>query len=94
MRCGLGAGEAMSEPDIDSLSTMRLVWPARDYLAEYVAALERGWSPDNLRQEAAHQDAFEHWGFSFELRAARQRVRPGQAMHELAARNPQPAAPV
>ncbi len=46
----------MSEPDIDSLSTMRLVWPARDYLAEYVAALERGWSPDNLRQEAAQEE--------------------------------------
>jgi len=38
------------------MSTMHLVWPARDYLAEYVAALERGWSPDNLRQEAAQEE--------------------------------------
>ena len=38
------------------MSTMHLVWPARDYLAEYVAALERGWSADNLRQEAAQEE--------------------------------------
>lgn len=30
---------------------MILVWPAESYLASYVAALERGWSPDNLREE-------------------------------------------
>lgn len=35
---------------------MNLVWPVRDYLAGYVAALERGWSPDNLRQEAAREE--------------------------------------
>ena len=34
-------------------SSMRLVWPARDFLPGYVAALERGWSPDNLRGAAA-----------------------------------------
>jgi predicted acetyltransferase len=28
---------------------MILVWPARAYLASYAAALERGWSPDNIR---------------------------------------------
>jgi predicted acetyltransferase len=28
---------------------MKLVWPAREYLASYVDALERGWSPDNIR---------------------------------------------
>ena len=28
---------------------MTLVWPARDHLPSYVAALERGWSPDNIR---------------------------------------------
>ena len=32
---------------------MNLVWPAAPYLPGYVAALERGWSPDNVRQEAA-----------------------------------------
>jgi RimJ/RimL family protein N-acetyltransferase len=29
--------------------SMTLVWPTRDYLPGYVDALERGWSPDNLR---------------------------------------------
>jgi len=32
---------------------MKLVWPAEPYLASYVHALEQGWSPDNLRPEAA-----------------------------------------
>jgi predicted acetyltransferase len=35
---------------------MRLVWPSRDYLPSYVAALERGWSPDNVRGQAAAQE--------------------------------------
>ena len=35
---------------------MELVWPAREYLAGYVAALERGWSSDNLRGEAAARE--------------------------------------
>lgn len=35
---------------------MNLVWPAREHLPGYVAALERGWSPDNLRQEAAQEE--------------------------------------
>jgi predicted acetyltransferase len=29
-----------------------LVWPSHDYLASYVAALESGWSPNNVRPEA------------------------------------------
>jgi predicted acetyltransferase len=32
---------------------MRLVFPALDYLPGYVAALERGWSPDNIRGASA-----------------------------------------
>src|SRR4030095_14480556 len=32
---------------------MELVWPAPQYLSGYVYALEQGWSPDNLRPEAA-----------------------------------------
>ena len=32
---------------------MPLVRPAREHLPEYVAALERGWSPDNLRLATA-----------------------------------------
>jgi predicted acetyltransferase len=39
------------------MQVMTLVWPARDYLPGYVAALERGWSPDNLRGAPA---AWEH----------------------------------
>ncbi len=37
-------------------SPMRLVWPAREYLPAYGAALERGWSPDNIRGAAAAQE--------------------------------------
>ena len=32
---------------------MHLVWPARDYLPSYVAALNRGWTPDNVRGDFA-----------------------------------------
>ena len=32
---------------------MELVWPALEYLPGYVDALKRGWSPDNVRGEAA-----------------------------------------
>ena len=35
---------------------MRLVWPSREHLPSYVVALERGWSPDNLRGEAAARE--------------------------------------
>ena len=36
---------------------MHLVRPGPEYLASYVAALERGWSPDNERGvEAAHEE--------------------------------------
>ena len=35
---------------------MQLVWPAREYLTGYVAALESGWSADNLRPEAAQEE--------------------------------------
>jgi len=35
---------------------MKLVWPARAYLSSYVAALERGWTPDNARGLVAAQE--------------------------------------
>ena len=38
---------------------LQLVWPATDYLPDYVAALERGWSPDNL---VGAEAAAEHLG--------------------------------
>src|SRR5258706_1954915 len=34
-------------------SEMDLVWPAATHLASYTRALQEGWSPDNLRPEAA-----------------------------------------
>jgi predicted acetyltransferase len=35
---------------------MHLVWPAAQYLSSYTHALEQGWSPDNLRPEAAREE--------------------------------------
>jgi len=35
---------------------MTLVWPAREHLASYVDALERGWSPDNVRGLVAAEE--------------------------------------
>lgn len=32
---------------------LTLVWPARDYVDGYRSALERGWSPDNVRGDQA-----------------------------------------
>ena len=39
-----------------SIQPMELVWPAAQYLSGYVHALEQGWSPDNLRPEAASEE--------------------------------------
>ena len=36
--------------------SMELVWPAERYLASYIAALEQGWSGDNVRGQAATQE--------------------------------------
>ncbi|HKR60517.1 MAG TPA: GNAT family N-acetyltransferase [Pyrinomonadaceae bacterium] len=36
-----------------SRETFELVWPAAEYLAGYTHALQQGWSPDNLRLQAA-----------------------------------------
>jgi predicted acetyltransferase len=41
---------------IMSIEAMELVWPAGQYLAGYVDALERGWSPDNRRPQAAGEE--------------------------------------
>lgn len=38
------------------MSTFRLVKPAPAYLPQYAAALERGWSPDNIRKDAATRE--------------------------------------
>ena len=34
---------------------MKLVWPAPEYLSGYIDALDKGWSPDNRRPEAAQE---------------------------------------
>jgi predicted acetyltransferase len=38
---------------------MQLVWPGLDYLPSYKAALERGWSRDNIRGAEATRDDLE-----------------------------------
>jgi predicted acetyltransferase len=38
---------------------MELVWPCRAHLADYVSALQRGWSPDNVRGEIAAREELE-----------------------------------
>jgi predicted acetyltransferase len=35
---------------------VKLVWPAREHLASYRSALDLGWSPNNLRPEAGHEE--------------------------------------
>jgi predicted acetyltransferase len=37
-------------------TALKLVWPAREQLASYRAALDLGWSPNNLRPEAGHEE--------------------------------------
>jgi predicted acetyltransferase len=41
------------------MNTMKLVWPSAEYLSSYVAALEQGWSADNLRGDAAAREELE-----------------------------------
>lgn len=40
----------------DSPTRLTLVWPAREYLASYRDALNRGWSPDNVRGDFARRE--------------------------------------
>jgi predicted acetyltransferase len=37
-------------------SPLHLVWPAHEYLPGYLAALNRGWSPDNVRGDVARRE--------------------------------------
>lgn len=41
------------------MADVKLVWPAPAYLPRYVDALKRGWSPDNLRGDAAAREELE-----------------------------------
>jgi len=38
------------------MTPLALVWPAPEYLESYRQALERGWSPDNVRGDVARVD--------------------------------------
>ena len=38
------------------VTDMELVWPSSQHLPSYIAALERGWSPDNVRGVAAARE--------------------------------------
>src|SRR5882762_10243781 len=58
---------------------MELVWPAAEHLASYVAALERGWSADNVRGAAAAREELakidaDHISSSLPWSTAKQRV--------------------
>ena len=44
---------ARGQPGSDAVT---LVWPTLELLPSYVAALDRGWSPDTLRAEAAQEE--------------------------------------
>ena len=46
-------------PPILEPSGVRLVWPSMEYLSSYVSALERGWSPDNIRGAEAAREQLE-----------------------------------
>ena len=35
---------------------MELVWPAREYLTSYIAALRKGWSPNNVNPNAGFEE--------------------------------------
>ena len=52
-----GVVGAIMRASLDPFATMmELVWPALEYLPSYADALRRGWSPDNLRPEAAQEN--------------------------------------
>ena len=46
----------MSEHGEKAEGAATIVWPTLERLPAYVAALERGWSPDTLRTEAAQEE--------------------------------------
>jgi predicted acetyltransferase len=41
---------------MDARARLELVWPSKSYLPGYVAALEQGWSPDNVRGAVVTQE--------------------------------------
>jgi len=49
-------GEVRVGDAVEGAGHMQLVRPGPEHLPRYVAALERGWSPDNTRPEAARDE--------------------------------------
>ena len=61
-----------------ALREMDLVWPEEKHLASYVSALERGWSPDNVRAEAGRREELERIAVDASLFLAQQIDREGK----------------
>jgi predicted acetyltransferase len=60
---GVSLNPSIEDPDAEQLplkrgdrSALKLVTPATEYLAAYVAALERGWSPDNVSPDVVARE--------------------------------------
>ena len=47
---------AVADSTKSKTSPMELVWPSLEHLQSYKSALEKGWSADNLRAEAAQEE--------------------------------------
>jgi len=52
----VAGGAAGRVGGVEGASSLNLVWPSREYLPSYVAALKRGWSPDNIRGAVAAEE--------------------------------------
>src|SRR3954453_14200399 len=52
-KCDRRSRSSLRPPVDRARSGMDLVWPSRPYLPGYVDALNRGWSPDNVRGDFA-----------------------------------------
>lgn len=49
----------MKQAERGATPSVQLVWPGGPYLPGYVAALEKGWSPDSVRGAEAAREALE-----------------------------------
>jgi predicted acetyltransferase len=53
------SGTYMTQTDQQPMPSLHLVWPSASYLPGYIAALEQGWSPDNVRGADAAREILE-----------------------------------
>jgi predicted acetyltransferase len=49
----------MNQADQHAMPSLNLVWPSESHLPGYIEALERGWSPDNVRGAEAAREILE-----------------------------------